>query len=271
MTQSPNEYAYHKIVGGDAPPRKLAYTYQQGRAPCLIWLGGFRSDMTSTKAQALCDAAKADGRAMLRFDYTAHGQSEGDYATCTLTTWLHDSLEMVSSFGGECPILIGSSMGGWIAMRVTQILAEAGKKPGALVLIAPAVDFTERLMWAAFPDAIKQQIMEEGVWYRPSAYAPEPYPITRALIEDGRKHLILDKPITLGVPVHILQGGQDPDVPRAYVKGIIAHLAQDDVRMTLIPDGDHRLSREADIASLIRITRAMAGEVEAVSPASSSP
>jgi pimeloyl-ACP methyl ester carboxylesterase len=266
MTQLGNMPDFLNVEGGGVSPRRLAYARTPGASPCLIWLGGFRSDMTSTKAVALEAAAAAQGRAMLRFDYTAHGQSEGDFAECTLTTWLHDSLAMIRAHGGERPVLIGSSMGGWLAMRATQILSAEGNPPGALVLIAPAVDFTEKLMWAAFPEAIRKQIMEEGVWYRPSAYAPEPYPVTRKLIEDGRTHLLLGAPLKLGVPIHILQGGQDPDVPRAYVEGIIAHLAQDDVRMTLIPDGDHRLSREADIATLIRITLAMAVEVATATP-----
>jgi pimeloyl-ACP methyl ester carboxylesterase len=265
MTQLPNAITLCAVEGGDMPARKLAYALSPGAGANLIWLGGFRSDMTSTKAMALDAAAQAEGRGMLRFDYTAHGKSEGDFASATLTTWLHDSLAMIRTYGGERPILVGSSMGGWLAMRATQILSAEGNPPGALVLIAPAVDFTEKLMWAAFPEAIRKQIMEEGVWYRPSEYAPEPYPVTRKLIEDGRKHLLLDAPLKLGVPIHILQGGQDPDVPRAYVERVIAHLAQDDVRMTLIPDGDHRLSREADIATLIRITLAMAAEVDAVS------
>lgn len=244
------------------PARKLGYVSVTGKGPAIIWMGGFRSDMTSTKAEKLCEAASAEGRASLRFDYSAHGVSEGDFTTATLSQWLDDALEVIRRLGGEKPILVGSSMGGWLALRATQILGAEGKAPGGLVLIAPAVDFTDKLMWAQFPDAIKRQIMENGVWYRPSEYSPDPYPITRALIEDGRSHNIMGKAIRFGVPIHILQGGQDPDVPLAHVEKFVSGLAEDDVRMTIIPDGNHRLSREEDIAVLQRITLEMAREIE---------
>lgn len=245
------------------PARRLAYVRTAGRSPNVIWLGGFRSDLTSTKASEIDRACAGIGRGMLRMDYSAHGQSEGDFATATLSQWLDDALQMIRAEGGERPILVGSSMGGWIALLATLTLAAEGRKPGGLVLIAPAVDFTEALMWKQFPEAIRRQIMEEGVWYRPSAYSPEPYPITRALIEDARQHLLMGKNITFGVPIHILQGGADPDVPRAHVEAFMAGLHSDDLRYTLIPDGDHRLSRVEDIAALVRITLALADEVEA--------
>ena len=245
------------------PARELAFMATEGKAPGLVWLGGFRSDMTSTKAAELDKACQADGRAMLRFDYTAHGASSGAFDEATLSLWLDDAMQMIRTKGGERPILVGSSMGGWIALLATRLLVAEGTPPGGLVLIAPAVDFTEGLMWAQFPEAIKRQIMEDGVWYRHSEYAPEPYPITRVLIEDARKHLLLGKPLTFGVPIHILQGAQDPDVPLAYVENFVAQLAQDDVRMTIIPEGNHRLSRDQDIATLIRVTIALAQEVEA--------
>jgi pimeloyl-ACP methyl ester carboxylesterase len=249
-------------AGGGFPARRLAYVKRAGKGPAILWMGGFRSDMTSTKACALEEAAQAEGRAALRFDYSAHGESSGDFAQATLSQWLDDALAMIRAHGGERPIIVGSSMGGWLALKATLILKAEGRAPGGLVLIAPAVDFTEALMWAAFPEAIKRQIMEEGVWYRPSEYSPEPYPITRALIEDGRKHLLFGQHHHYGVPIHILQGGQDPDVPLAHVQAYVAELAQDDVRMSIIPDGNHRLSREEDIAALTRITLALAAEVE---------
>ncbi len=244
------------------PARRLAYVAEGGKAPAILWMGGFRSDMTSTKAMKLEEAAAAEGRASLRFDYSAHGESSGDFATATLSQWLDDALHMIRERGGKKPIIVGSSMGGWLALRATQILAAEGHTPGGLVLIAPAVDFTEALMWAQFPEAIRRQIMDEGVWYRPSEYSPEPYPITRTLIEDGRRHLLLGKALKFGAPIHILQGGQDPDVPLAHVEKFVAELAQDDVRMTVIPDGNHRLSRDEDIATLQRVTMALAAEIE---------
>jgi pimeloyl-ACP methyl ester carboxylesterase len=244
------------------PQRDLAYKHRAGKGPCIIWLGGFRSDMSSTKATALDQAAAEDQRAMLRFDYTAHGESNGDLSQATISLWLDDALAMIEKFGGEKPILVGSSMGGWIALLATQKLKAHNKAPGGLVLIAPAVDFTERLMWAQFPEEIRRQIIDEGVWYRHSEYSPEPYPITRHLLEDGRRHLLMDAPCHVGVPIHVLQGAKDPDVPIGYVDRFVQALVQDDVRMTIIPDGDHRLSREADIAILVRITREMARQVE---------
>lgn len=244
------------------PARRLAYLRSKGSTPNLIWLGGFRSDMTSTKAAALESAATAAGLGMLRFDYYAHGMSEGDFSAATISLWLDDALAVIRELGGPSPIVIGSSMGGWIALLATLILRKEGRAPGGLVLIAPAVDFTEGLMWAQFPEAIRKQIMEEGVWYRHSEYAPEPYPITRVMIEDARNHLLLGKSLQYGVPIHILQGAKDPDVPLAYVEKFVAGLPEEDIRMTIIPDGNHRLSRDEDIATLCRITVGLAKEVQ---------
>lgn len=230
-----------------------------GRAPAIVWLGGFKSDMTSTKAAALDAWAGENGQACLRFDYSGHGVSGGDFRDGTIGQWLEESIAMIAAFAGPRPVLVGSSMGGWIALLATLRLKAAGSAhhPSGLVLIAPAVDFTEALMWAQFPQSIRQQIEETGVWLRPSEYSDEPYPVTRALIEDGRRHRLFGAPFHLGCPVHILQGGQDPDVPAAHALQLIEHLPQDQVTMTMIPDGDHRLSREADIAKLVAITAAM--------------
>jgi pimeloyl-ACP methyl ester carboxylesterase len=152
-------------------------------------------------------------------------------------------------------------MGGWIALLLARALAKRPAGSAALaglVLIAPAPDFTEELMWAEFPPEVKREIEEKGFWMRPSAYGEEPYPVTRALIEDGRKNLVLDRPIELGCPVRILQGVQDPDVPYAHAMKLVSCLAQDDVVLTLVKDGDHRLSRPEDIERLLRIVDELA-------------
>lgn len=266
----------HEIIGHETlapepatgfPGRKLAYRKVEGRQPGLVWMGGFRSDLTSTKAEALAGAAAGAGRANLRFDYTAHGASDGDFHAATLSLWLADSLAMIRRHGGEHPVIVGSSMGGWLALRAAQELAGTPYSPSALVLIAPAVDFTEKLMWAAFPTEIRRQIEQEGVWYRASQYSPEPYPITQELIEDGRRHcLMTGARLAFGMPIHILQGARDPDVPLAHVEAFAALLAEDDVRISLVPDGDHRLSRPEDIDLLVRIALGAADEAAARTP-----
>lgn len=246
----------------DSPQGKIgiAVRVRTGRSPAIVWLGGFMSDMTSTKAAALDRWAEETGHASVRFDYSGHGISGGRFEEGTIGGWLDQSLQVIERFAGPAPVLVGSSMGGWIALLATLRLAarQSTHAPSGLVLIAPAVDFTERLMWAQFSDAIRDDIMTKGVWHRPSQYSDTPYPITRALIEDGRAHLLFGKPFTTGCPVHILQGGQDPDVPQAHALKLVEHLPHDTVRVTLIPDGDHRLARDEDIAKLVAITAAMA-------------
>jgi pimeloyl-ACP methyl ester carboxylesterase len=249
------------LVRHDLPQtRKLAFLKQQGLGPAIVWLGGFRSDMTATKADALSAWAERETRAMLRFDYTAHGMSEGRFEDATISLWLADTLAMIGAEAGPAPVLVGSSMGGWLALLAARALKTAGAPISGLVLIAPAVDFTEELMWASMSDEVRREIMETGQWLRPSAYAPEPYPITRALIEDGRRHLMFGKPIEPGCPVTILQGMADPDVPWQHAMRLVEHLPADDVTLTLIKDGDHRLSRAGDIDLLITAVAAMARE-----------
>lgn len=245
-------------VGTGAQARRLALLARDGAGPPLVWLGGFRSDMRATKAEAVDAYARAAGRACLRFDYTGHGESGGRFEDATISTWLEDALAAIALLR-EPPVLIGSSMGGWIALLAARAMREAahGRGPARLVLIAPAVDFTEALMWSAFPDNVKRMIVEDGLWMRPSAYSPEPYPITRALIEDGRRHLLLGSPILPGCPVHILQGMQDPDVPWQHAMTLLEHLPGDATTLTLVKDGDHRLSRPQDIDMLIRAVAAI--------------
>jgi pimeloyl-ACP methyl ester carboxylesterase len=238
--------------GGDA--RRIAFRRVEGRGPAIVWLGGFKSDMKGTKAEALDTFARETGRAYLRFDYSGHGESDGDFEGGTISRWAEEAAAMVA-LAGPRPILVGSSMGGWIALLVARRMVSP---PAGMVLIAPAADFTEALMWASFPDAVKRQIETEGRWTRPSAYDEGGYPITRALIEDGRQNLVLGGLVETGCPVHILQGMLDPDVPWRHAMLLAEKIARDDVVVTLIKDGDHRLSREEDIARLTKAVAAMA-------------
>jgi pimeloyl-ACP methyl ester carboxylesterase len=241
------------VVESPPPSRTIAVRVREGKSPGLFWLGGFKSDMQGTKAAALDRWAADNGRACVRFDYAGHGESGGDFTDGTIGSWLADSLAVYAQFCRGPQVVIGSSMGGWIALLLAARLRELkGSAPLAgMVLIAPAVDFTEELMWKQFPAAIRREIEEKGFWMRPSQYGEAAYPITRKLIEEGRNHLMLGGLIETGCPVHILQGVQDPDVPWRHAQELVARLSRDDVVMTLVKDGDHRLSRPEDIERLL--------------------
>ena len=248
-------------VGQGAEARQIAVLVRGGKGPPVVWLGGFKSDMQSTKGEYLDAWAARTGRALLRFDYSGHGQSGGDFEAGTISRWLDETLSVLAHYLSERPILVGSSMGGWIALLAARRLRETRQDlaPVGIVLIAPAVDMTERLMWERFPEDIKRAVEETGVYYRPSAYSPDdPYPITKALIEDGRNHLLLGEPIQTGCPVHVLQGMEDPDVPWQHALELVEHLPGDSVSLTLIKDGDHRLSRPEDLERLIGAIEAIA-------------
>jgi pimeloyl-ACP methyl ester carboxylesterase len=242
-------------VGTGAAARRIAVRTRSGGAPGLFWLGGFKSDMKGTKASALDQWAAAQGRACTRFDYSGHGESGGAFTDGTVGRWLEESIAVYSAFARGPQVLIGSSMGGWLALLLVRHIRRAASPPPApvagLVLIAPAVDFTEELMWKKFPPAVRRELEETGVWMRPSAYGEEPYPITRTLIEEARGHLLLGGLIETGCPVRILQGVKDPDVPWQHAVELTTRLAHDDVVLTLVKDGDHRLSRPEDIERLI--------------------
>ena len=234
-----------------ASGRRLAVRVTPGKDPTIIWLGGFRSDMQSTKAGVIAEWGARTGRAVVRFDYSGHGESEGRFEDGTISAWLEDALVVIREKGGDAPVLVGSSMGGWVSLLAARELAKEGRTLTGLVLIAPAADFTENLMWNMFSDDIKAAILRHGVYRHPSQYSPEPTPITKALIEDGRRNMILGAPFKVGAPVRILQGMQDPDVPWQHVMKLVEHLAEDDVIVTLIKDGDHRLSRPEDLDRLV--------------------
>jgi pimeloyl-ACP methyl ester carboxylesterase len=246
-------------VGSGSDARSIAVRAGAGAAPGLMWLGGFKSDMQGTKALALDDWAVGQGRARLRFDYSGHGESGGAFADGTIGRWLEESFAVFDQFCAGPQVLIGSSMGSWMALLLARAIARRkAAMPRAtlagLVLIAPAPDFTEELMWKGFSPQIREEIESKGVWLRPSEYG-EPYPITRNLIEEGRNHLLLGSTIDVGCPVRILQGAQDPDVPWQHAFALAHRLPSDDVVLTMIQDGDHRLSRPQDIA---RISAAVA-------------
>ena len=241
-------------VGTGEAARRIAVRIRDGAAPGLFWLGGFKSDMQGTKAMALDRWAGEQGRSCIRFDYSGHGESGGEFTDGTIGRWLEESAAVFESYTKGPQVLVGSSMGGWLALLLARAL-KGRKTKGSiagLVLIAPAVDFTEELMWNRFSTDVKRQIETEGSWQRPSEYSEAPYPITRGLIEDGRKHLLLGGLIETGCPVRILQGVKDPDVPWQHAAELSSRLAQDDVVLTLVKDGDHRLSRPEDLERLMR-------------------
>jgi pimeloyl-ACP methyl ester carboxylesterase len=240
-------------VGEDGGRRRIAVRSRAGGGPGLFWLSGFNSDMQGTKAAALDTWAAGHGRACVRFDYCGHGESGGAFIDGTIGRWLEDSVAVFEQFCAGPQVVIGSSMGGWIALLLAREMAKrSGSRASlaGLVLIAPAPDFTEELMWKGFSPEIRQEIETQGMWLRPSEYG-EPYPITRGLIEEGRNHLLLGSAIDVGCPVRILQGAQDPDVPWQHAFALAHRLPSDDVVLTMIQDGDHRLSRPQDIARII--------------------
>ncbi len=255
--------------GCGAGRRRLAYRLAgagRGGAPGLIWLSGFLSDMASTKALALAAWAERLGLPMLRFDYSGHGLSEGDIRNALIGDWLAEASAMLELVLAKTPrvIAIGSSMGGWIALLLARKLAREGalRKLAGLVLIAPAWDMTERLMCDRMTEETKAALARDGVVYEPSLYG-DPYPITKRLIDEGRGHLIGEGPLALDLPVRILQGMRDPDVPWRHALALVERLGSDDVELTFIKDGDHRLSREQDLRRLESTVGALAANCAA--------
>ena len=231
----------------------LAWRRVEGAEPAVVWMGGFRSDMAGTKAESLARWAVRAGRAYLRFDYFGHGESSGDFREGTISRWRADALAVLDELAPGPAVLVGSSMGGWIACLAA--MARPGQVK-AMVLIAPAPDFTQKLMEPALPAEARAALLTDGVWLQPSDYG-DPNPITRALLEDGARWSILPGPIPIEAPVRILQGGQDPDVPWRHALELAQAIKGQDVVFTLIKDGDHRLSRPQDIAHLIAAVEAL--------------
>jgi pimeloyl-ACP methyl ester carboxylesterase len=244
------------LAFGEPPKRRLAYRFTDTEAGSdigLIWLSGFLSDMASTKAEALASWAKQQRLPMLRFDYSGHGLSDGDLREASIGDWLAQARDMLGLLLAttERAIVVGSSMGGWVALLLARKLAQEGglERLAGLVLIAPAWDMTERLMWDKMNDEARATLLRNGVFYEPSLYG-DPYPITKRLIEEGRQHLIGASPLAFDLPVRIMQGMRDPDVPWGHAIELVERLRSDDVALTLIKDGDHRLSRDQDLRRL---------------------
>jgi pimeloyl-ACP methyl ester carboxylesterase len=219
--------------------RHIAYHRTEGRGPGIVFLGGFRSDMTGSKAMHLQAWAQATGRAFLRFDYSGHGASRGAFVDGAISDWRDDASAVIEVLTDGPQVLVGSSMGGWISLLLAR---DMPAHVAGLVGIAAAPDFTERMWESEFSMADRTSLLEDGVLLRPSEYSEQPYTITRRLIEDGRQNLVLNQPLTLPIPVRLLQGTADVDVPPSVALGLLDHIASPDLRLTLVKGADHRFS-----------------------------
>lgn len=219
--------------------RRIAYARQPGSGPGIVFLGGFKSDMTGTKALHLQDWAARRGRAFLRFDYSGHGDSSGLFEEGAIGDWAEDARHAIETLTEGPQILVGSSMGGWIALLIARSMPH---RVAGLVTIAAAPDFTERGFWAGFSEDQRQTVQRDGRIELPSDYADSPYVITRRLIEDGRDHLVLNQPLRLDMPVRMLQGTADADVPMSWALDLLDHADGRDIRLLLVKGADHRFS-----------------------------
>ncbi|MCJ8054394.1 alpha/beta hydrolase [Shinella curvata] len=254
-------------VGTGEAARQIAVTVQPEASgnmlAHLVWLGGYRSDMSGTKAVELAALAERIGTACIRFDYSGHGVSGGAFIDGTISRWLEETLAVIDharkTLGTRRVVLVGSSMGGWIALRaVAELVKRKDIAIAGLVLIAPAPDFTSELIEPNLTEAERIALAERGQFEEPTPYGPDPNIYTLKLIEDGRENRVLTGVIETGCPVHILQGMADPDVPYAHAVRLMEHLSGDDVVLTMIRDGDHRLSRPQDIAKIIEAAEGLA-------------
>ena len=232
----------------------LAYKRIDGSGPTVVWVGGFRSDMEGTKALALDEAARERGWNFVRYDHFAHGRSTGDWRRATIGRWREDAIALIDSLDGPV-IPVGSSMGGWVALLLA--LARPERVQG-LVLINPAQDFTERLMWPSLPDHVRQTIVRDGKALIVEEGLGE-YVLTKRMFEEARDWLLLDAAVPIAAPVHILQGRADETVPQAHAGALVARLTGGDVRLDLIEGGDHRLSTPRDLARLVEAVEGLRG------------
>jgi pimeloyl-ACP methyl ester carboxylesterase len=236
---------------------RVAYQFQPGRGPGILWLGGFHSEMNGNKAQAVAEWGARTGRAILRFDYFGHGASTGEFQHGTVSRWRDDALAVLDRLAEGPQVLVGSSMGGWIALMLARLRPE---RIAGMLLIAPAADFTEALMWQRMPENVRRQILEEGCWQWSTRYG-ETYPVTRALIEDGRRNLVLDSTIVPQFPVRIVHGLADADVPWQHSLRV-ADTIKGDVIVTLVKDGDHRLSTPRELKAMVRALEGLLEDIE---------
>ena len=250
-------------VGTGVDARRLAVRHRAATGihtrPGLFWLGGYPSNMAGTKAEELDLYAGEHGLACTRFDYSGQGESYGDFRRGTISCWLEESLAVFERFAEGPQLLVGSSMGAWIALRMIQELRKGGSshRISGLLLLAPAPDFTSELHEPLLSEAQKRDLAERGYFEEPTPYGPDPNIFTRALFDDGRANRVLAGIIETGCPVRILQGMDDPDVPHTHALKLVEHLPADDVVLTLIRDGDHRLSRPQDIALILNAVAQM--------------
>ncbi len=243
------------------PAGKIAFRRSNGNAKKvgIVWCGGLRSDMMGGKATELHQAAMAHDRAFLRFDYTGHGESDVAFESTTIADWKRDALLAIDELIDGPIILVGSSMGGWVSLMAAM---ERPERVVGLVLIAPAPDFTEKLMWAGFSQEIREEIETKGFWMRPSEYEDD-YPITKALIQAGRELQITDSPIDLNnMPVRIIQGVLDDAVPWEYAQNLVTQITSEDVSFHLVKDGDHRMSRPQDIENIKHTVLTLADQLD---------
>ena len=259
--QSPD--LQHIEVGTNSTTRMIAMRARSGATPGVVWLGGYRSDMAGTKAEALDQWAAETGHACCRHDYSGHGESGGEFTDGTISRWLEESLAVFDACCAEGRhVLVGSSMGGWVALRMVQELAKRGQSDRlkALLLLAPAPDFTHELMKPELSDDQRRDLESKGYMEVSSEYSDDPNIFTKALFEDGDKNRVMTGMIDTGCPVHIIQGMCDPDVPYEHAMKLVSFLPNERVTMTLVKDGDHRLSRDEDIALLLRTVEMLAAE-----------
>ena len=239
--------------------KQIAYSSHEGRSPGVMFLGGFLSNMEGTKACSLELHCRAVGRSFVKFDYMGHGSSSGDFNEGTIGSWTDDAIAVLDQVAKGPQVLVGSSMGGWISLLCA--LARP-KEIYGIVCVASAPDFTEDLIWNQLSESQQEEIYKEGILHLNSEYSEEPYVITRDLIEEGRKHLLLDSDISLRCPLRLIHGMKDLDVPWSYSEKLLDSFEGENVNLTLVKDGDHRLSRPQDIKLLIDTVETLCIEIE---------